>query len=106
MSKRTLCYNQDYVVREHEFPTRKIHGICLLDEEGRANIYLNIMDPSEVQLEAMKHEIFHLTKNDHYRDRETAEAEALKAEARITMDLIGNDCIIIWGVDEEEIQEG
>ena len=59
-----------------------------------------MLDLDAIRQKTLKHEMIHLAEGDHYLERETAEAEALKAEARITMDLVGNDCIIIWGMDE------
>ncbi len=52
-----------------------VHGFCVIDKDGVANVYLNVNDPEERQKKALKHELLHIVQNDHYRDRDIAEAE-------------------------------
>ena len=75
MATFSLTYNQDFVFREIKM-AEPLHGYCDLDEEGRANIYLNADDPEERKMTAAKHELLHVVNLDHY-------DEASRAEKRV-----------------------
>ena len=84
-----VCYNHDFVCREVEM-LPMVHGLCLLDEDGRANIYLNRNDTDERKLRALKHEILHYINGDHYVPEELAEARVRETEKRTRLMLV--DC--------------
>lgn len=67
-----LIENMDYVIRIIDMPG-DVHGLCIIDEDNRANIYLNSRDSLKRQLEALKHEFMHFVFNDHYIPAEDAE---------------------------------
>lgn len=84
-----VYYNHDFVCREVDM-IPGVHGICLLDEEGRANIYLNRNDTDERKLRALKHELLHYILGDHYVPEEIAEARVREMEKRTRLTRV--DC--------------
>ena len=74
MREVILILGRDIVVRFMPLPNG-MHGFCVLDEDSVANVYLNANDPEERQKKALKHELLHIVRNDHYRPRAIAEAE-------------------------------
>ncbi len=70
--KDVLIENMDYVIRECPMP-EGAHGMCLMDDENRANIYIRSQDRPERKKEAADHEIRHFAFDDFYLPEETAE---------------------------------
>ena len=66
--------DEDYTVRLIDMEVT-VPGICVLDAEGYANIYINAKLNRERQLEALRHELEHLEDDDHYNDRPIWEVE-------------------------------
>ena len=85
--EKTYYYNLDYVVRETPMPSEKEHGFCLIDEDGRANIYLNSLIPEMEKLRALRHELIHYDDSDHYRDQERAESEVRDKEQHTILEI-------------------
>lgn len=77
MAQMDLYYNQDFVCREIPM-IPGVHGYVDLDEEGRANVYLNANDPPEEKEKAAKHELIHYVNDDFYNDRDKAEDRVAK----------------------------
>ena len=65
----TLIEPMDYVVRFIDLPPR-IHAFTSIDEDGRANIYINRRMNSAAHRGSFLHEINHLQRNDYFSDRD------------------------------------
>ena len=77
-----LVRNLDFVIREVDLPHR-VHGYCDLDNDERANIYVNSRDTYEQRLKTAKHELLHYAYGDHYISRQQAESINRKREQEI-----------------------
>ena len=96
--KKRLTYSQDFVIREVDFPSPKLHGMILNDEDDRGNIYVRKNDPDEKKKRTVKHELLHYIRNDLSReDTDAAEAEVRAIEDRCNLVML-EDC------DEMEIE--
>ncbi len=99
MKKYALVYNQDYVIREENEQVQlgpKLNGLTLLDEDGRANIYLSHRTVMRMNMKSLKHELNHYIDNDHYRSREAAERDMEERIARRIYKLDHDDFIVIY----------
>ena len=105
MTKHTLMYNQDYVIREENEQIRlgsKIRGMTLVDEEGRANVYMSHIAVMQTDQRSLKHELNHQVDGDHYRCREAAEQDMDERIARRIYELDHDDYIVIYDPGEEK----
>ena len=67
----------EYTVRVIDMEP-SIRGAVVLDSEGYPNIYINARLSREAQQEALRHELEHLEKDDHYNDKTIREIERSK----------------------------
>lgn len=73
----TLIEPVDFVVRFFPSPMGKIHAMVCMDEDGRANVYLNPALKFQVNkiINVVRHELSHVANNDFARhDIEEIEA--------------------------------
>ena len=85
-----LYENLDYVVRLADLPY-SVHGICVMDEDGRANIYVNSRDTMERREEAMKHEFMHHGFDDYYLPEKDAERINRARMEDVTVEALKNE---------------
>ena len=105
MTKHTLMYNQDYVIREENELIRlgpKVDGMTLMDEEGRANVYLSHVAAMQAEQKSLKHEVNHVVDGDLYRSREAAEQDMEERIDRRIYELDHDDYIVIYDPGEEK----
>ena len=58
-----MLEGMDYCVRYVALPLR-VHGLTVVDENGFYNIYINCDQSTDVQLDALRHELEHIKRND------------------------------------------
>ncbi len=79
-----LFFGQDYVVREVRL-TPHTHGYVDLDEDGRANVYVNEADSDDRKIQTIRHELLHHAHDDYYVDELAAERMNRIRETRTAM---------------------
>lgn len=66
--------DEDYTVRLIDMEVT-VPGVCVLDAEGYANIYINARLSRDGQRDALKHELRHLRDDDHYNNADIRDVE-------------------------------
>lgn len=72
----TLIEPMDYVVRLVALPTR-VRAFTSVDEEGRANIYINKLLPRYAQEHSFWHELEHILQGDFWSLRDIRLVESV-----------------------------
>lgn len=82
MTKTFLAEGSDFVIRPANLP-QKVHSAVLIDQDGRANIYIN--PNAEEIVTHIEHELDHVWNDDHYktdiRQIETPHGKRIKIES-------------------------
>ena len=81
---------RDYIIRCMPMDTR-VHGLCIMDEDGTANIYTNSRDTAERQRQAADHEIRHTAFDDQYLPRAIAERVNRAREKDVIIEALENE---------------
>lgn len=87
---RELVYNHDYVIREVQLPPY-VHGAVVLDEDDRANIYINANDPEDRKWKlTIVHELDHQVEDHYYLPEDMAEEQVHEMIGRTELRIV--DC--------------
>ena len=85
--KDELIENLDYIIRPIKMP-EGTHGLIMMDEEDRANIYVNNMDTHQIQKQAADHEIRHYAFDDLYLPEDVAEKVNRAREKSVRIEVV------------------
>lgn len=70
-----LIEGSDYHVREIPFPSYRVGGMVMPNDDGSFSVYINANLSQERKKEALDHELEHIEDDDFYNDKPIEEVE-------------------------------